>query len=102
MTAALLRPGCNVWRIERAKRATILIDGAAFFSAVRQAFIKAQRSIFIVGWDIDSRTRLVGDTAQPEDSFPATLVDLLTELVLARPQLRVYLLLWDFSLVYAN
>ena len=49
MASAILRPNRNVWRIERAERAAALIDGAAFFSAVRQAFRNAQHSIFVLG-----------------------------------------------------
>jgi hypothetical protein len=30
-------PNVNVWRVERADRFSVLIDGAAFFGAVRQA-----------------------------------------------------------------
>ena len=46
-----LRPNHNVWRIERAARAAILIDAAAFFEAVRGACLKAKRSIFVVAED---------------------------------------------------
>ena len=60
-----LRPNHNVWRIERAARAAVLIDAAAFFEAVRGACLKAERSILVVGWDIDSRTQLVGADGQP-------------------------------------
>lgn len=102
MAPAILRPNHNVWRIERADRAAALIDGAAFFHAVRQAFLNARHSIFVLGWDIDSRTRLVGETNQPEDGLPATLAEFLTELVRRRPKLRINLLLWDYSLLYAN
>ena len=63
----LFEPGANVWRVELAGRFSVLIDGAAFFAAVRQAALKAQRSIFIMGWDLDSRTRLVGESGKPED-----------------------------------
>jgi phosphatidylserine/phosphatidylglycerophosphate/cardiolipin synthase-like enzyme/uncharacterized membrane protein YdjX (TVP38/TMEM64 family) len=79
-----------------------LIDGAAFFAAVRQAAIKARRSIVIMGWDLDSRTRLVGESGQPEDGYPAELAAFLTALVEQRPGLQVFLLLWDFSLLYAT
>ena len=102
MTPAILRPNHNVWRIERAARAAVLIDGAAFFKTVRQTFIKAQHSIFVLGWDIDSRTRLVGDSNAPDDGLPATLSEFLTELVRRRPALQVHLLLWDYSMLYAG
>lgn len=102
MAAPILRPNRNVWRVERAARAAVLIDGAAFFNAVRQAFRNAQHSIFVLGWDIDSRTRLVGDSNTPDDGLPATLSEFLTELVRLRPELRVHLLLWDYSMLYAG
>ncbi len=102
MISAILRPNHNVWRVERAARAATLIDGAAFFNAVRQAFRNAQHSIFVLGWDIDSRTRLVGDSNIADDGLPATLSEFLTELVRLRPQLRVRLLLWDYSMLYAG
>jgi phosphatidylserine/phosphatidylglycerophosphate/cardiolipin synthase-like enzyme/uncharacterized membrane protein YdjX (TVP38/TMEM64 family) len=102
MSSAILQPGRNVWRIERAARAAVLVDGAAFFGALRRAFLNAQRSIFIVGWDIDSRTRLVGEDQDPDDGYSPVLGELLTELVTTRPGLHVYILLWDFSVVYAT
>lgn len=98
----ILRPGRNIWRIERAERAAVLIDGAAFFAAVRAAFLKATRSILIVGWDIDSRTRLVGDNGRPADGYPSDFAAFLGELVRRRPGLHIDLLLWDYSLLYAG
>src|SRR5262245_66592567 len=97
-----LRPNHNVWRIARAGRATVLIDAAAFFEAVRGACLKARRSILVVGWDIDSRTRLVGDSGEPRDGYASAFADFLSELVASRPELNVQLLLWDYSLLYAG
>jgi phospholipase D1/2 len=92
----------NVWRVEHAARFSVLIDGAAFFSAVREAALQARRSIVIVGWDLDSRTRLVGESGKPSDPHPAELAAFLGALVDARPDLNVHLLLWDYSLLYAT
>jgi phosphatidylserine/phosphatidylglycerophosphate/cardiolipin synthase-like enzyme/uncharacterized membrane protein YdjX (TVP38/TMEM64 family) len=102
MAFDILEPGHNVWRIEQARRATVLVDGAAFFEAVRGACLKAQRSILIVGWDIDSRTRLVGGDGRPADGHAVEFAQFLAELVAARPELRIHLLLWDYSLLYAG
>lgn len=101
MNSAILQPGRTVWRIERACRAAVLVDGAAFFAAVREAFLKAQHSIFIVGWDIDSRAKLQGEEPLA-DGHPASLAAFLADLVKARPDLKVHLLLWDYSLLYAH
>ena len=68
---------------------------------MRESFIKARHSIFIVGWDIDSRTRLVGESGEADDGFPATLAEFLSALVQRRPELTVRLLLWDYSVLYA-
>jgi phospholipase D1/2 len=94
-------PGANVWRVERANRFSVLIDGAAFFAAVRQAALRARHSIFIMGWDLDSRTRLVGESGTPEDRYPVELASFLSALAQERPTLDVCLLLWDYSLLYA-
>jgi phospholipase D1/2 len=99
---AIFVPDQNVWRIPQASRFAVLIDGAALFGAVREAAIKAQRSIVIMGWDIDSRTRLVGETGEAQDGYPIELAAFLSALVEKRPQLRVYLLLWDYSVLYAT
>jgi phospholipase D1/2 len=97
-----LRPNHNVWRIEQAARAAVLIDAAAFFEAVRGACLKAKRSIIVVGWDIDSRTPLVGADGHPADGLPSSFADFLRDLVRTRPHLHVHLLLWDYSLLYAG
>ena len=79
----------------------MLVDGAALYRAVRESFIKAQHSILILGWDIDSRTRLVGESGAADDGFPVPLAAFLSALVQRRPELTVRLLLWDFSMLYA-
>jgi len=97
---SILRLGHNAWRVERADRATVLIDGAAYYGALRNALRNARHTIYIAGWDINSRTRLVGESGEPDDDLPECLGDFLTALIRQRPKLSVRLLLWDFSLVY--
>lgn len=99
--ANFLRPGHNVWRVERAERAAVLVDGANYFGAAREAMLAARRSIHIVGWDLDSRMRLVGPSGTCDDGLPETLVAFLSALTKRRPQLRIRLLLWDYSVVFS-
>ncbi len=94
-------PGRNVWRVEHADRAAMLIDAGAFFGAVRAALLQAKRSVFIIGWDLDSRTRLVGEDCEAHDGWPVTLREFLVRLVEERPELTVHLLAWDFAVLYA-
>lgn len=100
--AGLVRPGGNVWRRETASRAAMLVDAAAYFGALRQALRNARHSVLVTGWDIDSRTPLVGPDGKTGDDLPITFGAFLTELVHRRPQLTIKLLLWDYySAVYS-
>jgi phosphatidylserine/phosphatidylglycerophosphate/cardiolipin synthase-like enzyme/uncharacterized membrane protein YdjX (TVP38/TMEM64 family) len=97
--ASVLAPGRNCWRIERATRMAFLVDGEEYFGAVRKALARARHSILILGWDIDSRTRLVPDGAQ--DGLPEPLGEFLNALVAREPELHGYVLSWDFAMLYA-
>lgn len=59
----------------------------------------AQRSVLIVGWDFDSRFRLRRDASH--DDLPLELGDFLNAVVERRRRLRMYVLDWDFSVIYA-
>jgi phosphatidylserine/phosphatidylglycerophosphate/cardiolipin synthase-like enzyme/uncharacterized membrane protein YdjX (TVP38/TMEM64 family) len=95
----LLVPGRNCWRLAHAARVGFLVDGSEYFGAVRAALAGAQREIFILGWDIDSRMCLVPTGAN--DGFPEPLREFLDALLAARPQLQIYVLSWDFALLFA-
>lgn len=95
----LLQPGRNCWRIERAQRFSLLVDGADYFRAVRAAIRAARRRVFILSWDIDSRTLLVPGGAN--DGFPEPLGEFLHAMVDRRPGLDIHVLNWDFAMLYA-
>ncbi|WP_011299334.1 VTT domain-containing protein [Cupriavidus necator] len=96
---SLLRPGHNCWRVEPCTRFAMLVDADAYFTALREALARAEQTIYIVGWDIDSRMRLAQEG--PEDGLPAELRDFLHALCKRRPDLHVYVLSWDFAMVFA-
>ncbi len=89
------------WQHGKASRLGVLVDGSNYFAALREALLKARRSIYILGWDIDSRTRLVGEDIPPADGAPELLRDFLAELVRRNRRLQVKLLLWDWSMLLA-
>jgi phospholipase D1/2 len=95
----ILKPGKNCWRLARSHRIAFLVDAAAYFAAVRAAALRARRSISIVGWDIDSRTKLV--QGHPDDGWPESLGPFLKALAEQRRRLEVYILNWDFAMLYA-
>lgn len=95
----LFKPSENCQRLASAHRAAIMIDGEAYFRALHQSLCRARRSIFIVGWDLHSELRLVRDGGG--DGFPERLGELLETLARRRAELQIYLLAWDFAMIYA-
>jgi phosphatidylserine/phosphatidylglycerophosphate/cardiolipin synthase-like enzyme/uncharacterized membrane protein YdjX (TVP38/TMEM64 family) len=96
----LLVEGDTCWRVARAERAAVLIDAADYFAALRASLLTAERSIFLLGWDLDSRTRIQG-TVEPDDRAPRELGKLMRWLLKRRPKLEIRILLWDYSVLYA-
>jgi phosphatidylserine/phosphatidylglycerophosphate/cardiolipin synthase-like enzyme/membrane protein YqaA with SNARE-associated domain len=88
----------NCWRVSRAERFGWLIDAEMYFAALRDSFGKAEHEILIIGWDIDSRTQLIRDRGHSD--YPGPLAQTLEALVRDKPGLCVYVLSWDFSVVY--
>ncbi|MGO8056241.1 hypothetical protein AB9E30_39005, partial [Rhizobium leguminosarum] len=68
---AILRPGHNCWRVERAARFTCIQDAADYFRLARQAMLQARDTIFSVGWDISATLDLVPGGAS--DGAPTRL-----------------------------
>lgn len=95
----ILQPGRNCWRIERAHRFCLLVDAADYFRAVRAAIRAARQRVFILSWDIDSRTHLVPGGAN--DGYAEPLGEFLHEMVASRPALEIHVLNWDFAMLYA-
>ncbi len=101
MNSAILQPGRTVWRIERACRAAVLVDGAAFLRLyARPSSRPGTVSSLSAGTSTVAR-KLQGDEPSA-DGHPASLAAFLADLVNARPDLKVHLLLWDYSLLYAH
>jgi phospholipase D1/2 len=91
--------GKNCWRRAHAHRTALLVDAESYYAALAEAFERAQRSIVIVGWDIHSRIRLLRDE-RPHD-LPVELGEMLNALAHRRRKLHVYVLDWDFAMIYA-
>jgi phosphatidylserine/phosphatidylglycerophosphate/cardiolipin synthase-like enzyme len=94
---AVFRPGDTCWRTARADRGAFLIDNEAFFTAAFEAITRARRSILLLGWGFDPRTRLFPDGYDGPDD-PDEVGRILVELACARPELDVRLLIWKSAL----
>jgi phospholipase D1/2 len=87
----------NCWRTDPVHHATLLIDCANYYRAVHETIGKAQHSLFIVGWEIDSAQKLLRGSEEPV-SLP--FVELLARKARQNPNLQIYLLRWESSLAF--
>ena len=96
---SILNPGHNCWRVQDAQRAAFLVDGAAYFEALESAMSKAQKTIYISAWDIDSRIVLA--RRKSGEGRRTSLGEFLNAKAESTPDLQVFILSWDFAMIFA-
>ncbi|MBE0574916.1 MAG: VTT domain-containing protein [Desulfuromonadales bacterium] len=89
--------GQNCWKVVDTGRISFLIDGEVYFRTVAEAFDAARQAIYIIGWDIDSRIRLRRDNGDQQETFS----QFINRLAHDKPDLRIYILEWDFAMLYS-
>ena len=97
----MLRPGRNVWRLERAHRTAVILDAAAYFGAVRTRCSKPSAAPSSSAGTSIANTRLVGAAAAPTTAIPRRL-PIFCRAGRQRPRLKSRMLLWDFAMLYAT
>lgn len=96
---SFFEPARNCASVRHADRFSLLIDGADYFRVLREAITRAERTVFILGWDIDSRMKLTPEGS--DDGYPDALGDFLHAIAAEKRRLRIYILAWDFAMLYA-
>lgn len=93
------QPDRNCWRVERASCFSFIIDGQAYFRALRESLLKAQRLIIMVGWDFDFEIEMLpgesDDQGMAPDGLPNQVGPFIDALADRRPDLDIYLLKWS-------
>lgn len=108
----ILVPGTTCWQLARARHLSLIQDAGPAFGAIADAMEAARESIFIVGWDLDSRTPLRPepgahqpprgpDGARGGPLGGGALLPLLLACLARQPRLHVFILIWDYSVIYA-
>lgn len=94
-----LEPGPTCWRVETAHRFAVLMENGVYFRALASSLEKARRSVLLLGWQFDPRTRLDPETGANDHT--AEIGHRLRFMVKTRPDLDVRLLIWNSPLVIA-
>ncbi|MEQ8353132.1 MAG: phospholipase D-like domain-containing protein [Leptospiraceae bacterium] len=113
MSEPVIKEGKTAWHIASATRLEFLIDAASYYNAFMQSARLAKKSILILGWDLDSRLllnreadmseeeRTLSHAPEPLPGNSITLLAFLNELLESSPDLRIHILNWDYSVIYA-
>jgi len=94
---SLLAPGRNVWRTACADKLSVIVDADDYFRLARDALLRAERRIMLVGWDFDARIELTSGERLPGE--PPSVGEFLYWLVERNPALDIYLLRWDVGAI---
>lgn len=90
----------NCWTVSTVCSTGILVDGHDYYRAFYHAARSARRSLLISGWQFDSETRLLRGHDRGEAEEDIRFIEFLNELCEGNPDLEIYLLAWDFSLLF--
>jgi phosphatidylserine/phosphatidylglycerophosphate/cardiolipin synthase-like enzyme len=97
----LLKPGRNCWRTESVSQTGLLVDGGDYYRAFYRAAQAAERYILISGWQFDTGTALLRGADAEHAQGKIHLLEFLKELCQRKSALRIYMLAWDYSMLYS-
>jgi phosphatidylserine/phosphatidylglycerophosphate/cardiolipin synthase-like enzyme len=100
VTKRIITPGRNVWRLAPVTRAGVLVDACDYYRAFYRAMSAARRYVLLSGWQFDSDVRLLRGEDARGAPWPVEFLPFLSALCRERPELRVYVLAWDYSVIY--
>lgn len=92
---SILRRGSNCWTVATASRFGIIVDAGDYFPAVKNSILQAQETVYLIGWDFDTRINL--EVPEPQQEGPNKLGRFLRWIAKRRPDLKIYVLRWDLG-----
>ena len=97
----ILTAGRNCWRIDATSDSGLLVDGRDYYRAFYHSARQAEQYIFIFGWQFDSNAALLRGEDAAEAQGKIKLLDFLNELCESKPGLRIFMLAWNYSMLYS-
>ncbi|KTG16762.1 MULTISPECIES: VTT domain-containing protein [unclassified Guyparkeria] len=87
------------WRLGRADRLGLVVDGENWFPAFAELIAQARNQAVILCWDVDSRV-IMRRPCESEQA-PCHLTAILHRALERNPGLTIHLLPWNFAMIYA-
>ena len=98
-------PERNCWRVRQADRLALVVDGEAYFTALRQVIRQARHELLLIGWDFDFEIEMMPGESDADGNAPDGLPNLvgpfLEAVVEQAPDLQVYILKWNGAVIAA-
>ena len=100
-TEQILKPGANCSGIYEADSTGLLIDACDYYRAFYHSTRQARHSILIAGWQFDSEVHLLRGREEKAAGEDVRLLPFLESLCNRCPTLSIYILAWDFSMIFS-
>jgi phosphatidylserine/phosphatidylglycerophosphate/cardiolipin synthase-like enzyme len=99
--SAIIRTGFTAWREVTVDASGVIVDAANYYHAFYHAVRSARHYVLMSGWQFDSGVPLLrgADAPAGED---VRFLKFMNELCERNRDLHVYILAWDFHLVFAH
>lgn len=97
----ILKPGSNCMGIYQANETGVLVDARDYYRAFHHTAGAARRYILLSGWQFDSEVRLLRGEDEKNAEGDVRFLNFLEGLCERVPELRVYILAWDFSAIFS-
>jgi phosphatidylserine/phosphatidylglycerophosphate/cardiolipin synthase-like enzyme len=78
-----------------------LVDAHHYYRTVHRAIAQAERYVLLSGWQFDTNVQLLRGQDADGAQAPVELLPLLEWLCEERADLQIYILAWDYNLVFA-
>jgi phospholipase D1/2 len=96
----LLQPGRTCWTVAPVFTSGLLIDGSDYFREFHRAARAARHHILLAGWQFDTDVALLRGEDRAKSTEVVQFLPFLRSLCRKNPELRIYLLCWDYSPAY--
>jgi phospholipase D1/2 len=97
----VLTQGTNCMGIFPVEESGLLIDSRDYYRAFFETAQKARRYLLLAGWQFDSEVKLVRGEDQGDEFRDVRLLPFLESLLRKEPELNIYILAWDFSMIFS-
>jgi len=97
----IVKPGINCMGVFGAERTGLIVDACEYYRAFYHTALQARHYLLVAGWQFDSDVALLRGDDAAEATGEVRFLRFLEELCQKNPELEIYILAWDFSVIFS-